>query len=284
MKKNRILFIIIILFFMSCTSVDRKIHKNSKKEEYYLLRGINYTRQGDYIKGLKEYEKAYNLNQNNILVLKELGKTYVKLEEYDRGIFYYSRALKLNGNDQECIKNLGYIYFLKNELKESLEYINRLSARNLDFQTLKLKSYLLHKNKEYKKAYDIFNNILSQNSEFDLEYFKIFIETLKKLNKNDELRLFLESNRELYEGNKDYIIFYSYSLSDYLKEYDLAEKEIKRHIVSYGGDNKLYTALAYIKYKQKDYDKANLILKLVSSKEKYDKYYLKLKERLEDKT
>ncbi len=282
--KNSIIFLLIILILTGCSSAETKNTKTAEtKEEYYILKGINYVREGNYTKGLKEYEKAYQKNENNIITLKEIARTYVKLQDYDKGIYYYSRALKIDSKDQESLRNMGYIYYLKNEPKKSLMYLDKLSVNGITPETAKLKSYLLYEDKNYKKAYKEFKNVFAQEKTLDLVYYKIFVKLLNDMGKKEELRIFLEKGMEKYNSDRDFVIFYSYALGEYFGEYDLGEKEIKRYIVSYGGNDSLYIALAYMIYNQKEYSQTESALKLVSYREKYNKDYLELEERLRGK-
>ena len=287
MKKNSIIFLVIILIFTSCSSStqvkNKKTNQVETKEEYYILKGINYVREGNYTKGLKEYEKAYQKNENNIITLKEIARTYIKLEDYEKGIYYYLRALKIDSKDQESLRNLGYVYFLKDNPKQSLAYLNKLSSKGINFETLKLKAYLLYEEKDFKTAYKNFKVIFSQEGQLDLIYYKIFANLLNDMGKKEELRIFLEKGKEKYGSEKDFIIFYSYGVGEYFGEYELGEKEIKRYIVTYGGNDSLYMTLAYMIYNQKEYAQAESALKLVSYREKYNNDYMELKERLREK-
>ena len=283
-KKNSIIFLIIILILAGCSSSQvKKSEEVETKEEYYILKGINYVREGNYTKGLKEYEKAYQKNENNIITLKEIARTYIKLGDYESGIYYYSRALKIDEKDQESLRNIGYAYFLKGDNKKALSYLSRLSLDGTNFETLKLKSYLLYEEKNFKMAYKNFKYVLNQEKEMDLIYYKIFAELLNDMGKKEELRIFLEKGKEKYGSQRDFIIFYSYAAGEYFGEYDLGEKEIKRYIVAYGGNDSLYMTLAYMIYNQKEYAQAESALKLVSYRERYNKEYMELKERLKEK-
>lgn len=283
-KKNRIIFLIIVLIFVGCTSNEVKNTKaNETKEEYYILKGINHVREGNYNKALKEYEKAYQKNENNIITLKEIARTYVKVGEYDRGIYYYSRALKVDSKDQESLRNMGYIYFLKDDLKKSLSYLNKLTSEGVSFETMKLKAYLLYKEKNYKGAYKTFKQVFEKEKQLDLIYYKIYAELLNDMGKKEELRIFLEKGIEKYGTEKDFIVFYSYAIGEYFGEYALGEREIKRYIVSHGGSDSLYMTLAYMIYNQKEYAQAESALKLVSYRERYNKDYLELEERLRER-
>ena len=283
-KKNSIIFFIVILIFTACTSSEVKsTHKEDTKEEYYILKGINYAREGNYTKALKEYEKAYQKNEDNIITIKEIARTYVKLGDYDRGIYYYSRALKIDGKDQESLRNTGYIYFLKGDLKKSLVYLNKVSPEGINAETIKLKAYLLYKERDLKNAYKNFKQVFSQEKQLDLVYYKIYSELLNDMGKKEELRVFLEKGMGKYNSDRDFVIFYSYAVGEYFGEYALGEKEIKRYIVSYGGSDSLYMTLAYMIYNQKEYAQAESALKLVSYRERYNKDYLELEERLREK-
>ena len=281
MKKNSIIFLL-ILIFTSCSSADvnKAAEGKDSREEYYILRGINYVREENYVKALKEYEKAYQKNENNIITLKEIARTYVKLKDYDKGIYYYSRALKADPKDQECIRNLGYTYYLKNDNKKALEYLNKLSSEGAGAETLKLKGYLLYERKDLKNSYKTFKEVFAKEEQPDLFYCKIYADLLSDMGKKEELRIFLEKGLERNSADKDYVIFYAYALGEYFGEYQQGEREIKRYIVSYGGNDSLYIALAYMIYNQKEYSQAESALKLVSYRERYNKEYLDLEERL----
>lgn len=283
-RKNSIIFLAVVLIFTACSSSNVKTSlQDDTKEEYYILKGINYAREENYIRALKEYEKAYQKNENNIITLKETARVYVKLQEYDKGIYYYSRALKIDDKDYESLRNTGYIYFLKKEPKRALKYLDALPSDKTNSETLKLKAYLLYDEKDYKAAYQNFKKAFAEEGKLDLIYFKIFAELLKDMGKKEELRIFLEKQLEKYSSNKDFIIFYSYALGEYFGEYDLGEREIKRYIVSYGGSDALYTTLAYMIYNQQEYADAESTLKLISYRERYNKDYLELEERLREK-
>lgn len=283
MKKNNIIFLL-ALIFAGCTSTEiNNSSAKDNKEEYYILKGINYVREENYTKALKEYGKAYQKNENNIITLKEIARTYVKLKDYDQGIYYYERALKIDPKDQEAVRNISYTYYLKGNNKKALESLNRLSGEGINAETIKLRANLFYKNKEYKKAYKNFKEILPKENELDLFYYKIYANLLSDMGKKEELRIFLEKGLEKYGSKKDYVMFYSYALGEYFGEYDVGEKEIKRYIVSNGGDDTLYIALAYMIYNQKEYSHAESALKLVSYRERYNKDYLELEERLRKK-
>lgn len=280
MKKSSIIFLLILIFTACSSSNLKDENTRESKEEYYILRGINYVREENYTRALKEYEKAYQKNENNIITLKEIARTYVKLGDYDKGIYYYNRALKIDSKDQESIRNIAYTYYLKNDNKKSLEYLNKLSSDGANAETIKLKAYLLYENKDYKTAYRNFKEVFSRENNLDLFYYKIYAQLLNDIGKKEELRIFLEKELEKNNSNREYVIFYSYALGEYFNEYAQGEREVKRYIVSYGGNDSLYIALAYMIYNQKEYSQAESALKLVSYKERYNKDYLELEERL----
>ena len=48
--------------------------------EYSLLRGVNYSQQNQYEKAIIEYQKAYALDSNNVILLKEMGYCYYQIK------------------------------------------------------------------------------------------------------------------------------------------------------------------------------------------------------------
>ena len=280
MKRINIILIVIILL-SGCTSTEINKSKNLKeKEEYYIIKGMNYERDNSYTKALKEYEKAYKLNKNNIITLKDIAGIYTKLKDYDNGIFYYEKALKLDERDNDVIRNISFVYFLKKDYKKSLEYIGKIPYSDKNVESLKLESYLLYMTKNYEKSYDIFQMVLKENSEIDISYYEIYLNLLEKLNKKNEMRIFLENNLIKNRNNEKYVIFYANSLKNYFDEYSLGEKELKRYIVTYGGNDDVYLTLAEIFYEEQKTDKSKEILNFISNKGRYSEKYLYLKERL----
>lgn len=260
--KNKIFYVLTFILLTGCSSVN-KISSSKKKEDYKLLKGMNYTREENYNQGLKEYEKIYKTDKNNPIILKELGKTYARLENYDDGIKYYKKALKIDKKDKESMRNLSYLYFLKGDFKTSFEYIERLSQKDRDFETRKFRSYLLYKNKKYKEAYQEFKNIQAEDTNFDLTYSEAYIEILDRLNKKDEIKSFLEKGIKENSANEEFIILYSCKMGEYFDKYNLGEREIKRYISSYGGSRNLYITLAQMAKKQKNDREEKTLLKLI---------------------
>ena len=68
--------------------------------EYSLLRGVNYSQQNQYEKAIIEYQKAYVLDSNNVILLKEMGYCYYQFGDYTKAEEFWLKALKQTPNDE----------------------------------------------------------------------------------------------------------------------------------------------------------------------------------------
>lgn len=271
-KKISILFILI--FLLGCSSSDPK---KNEREEYFLIRGLNYSKENNLIGALGEYEKALDENSKNIITLKEIAKVYARLEEYDLSIKYYKKALDIDKKDIDSLKGISVVNYLSGETGKALSYIKDIPTNALEPEIKKYRAYLLYEKKDYKKSIKEFEEIFENSKEFDKVYSRIYLELLSKNKKNENLRIFLEENKEKFKDNREYLLFYFDSIGEYFGEYEKIEKEIKREIAEKGGDDELYLALTKVIYSQHEYAKAKYSFKLISDKERYKKNYLELK-------
>lgn len=240
MKKTNNLFILIFfaLFMVGCSSV------NNKKEEYYLLKGMNYARDGKYTKAIKEYEKTLDNNSKNLYALKEQAKAYTALKEYKKSISNYKKVLKIEKNNPESLKGISYSYYLNKDYSNALKYLKKVPEDELDIDSKMLKALVLSKNKYTEKAIFEFEEAFSKIDTFNKEYSEIYLSLLNKEKKREKMRIFLEEEREKYFDVENFVIFYVESIKIYFEEFDLAEEILKRYISNYGGSDNLYVTLA----------------------------------------
>lgn len=240
MKKINNLFILIFfaLFITGCSSI------NNKKEKYYLLKGMNYAREGKYTKSIKEYEKILDDNPKNLYALKEQAKAYTALKEYDKSISNYKKVLNIEKYDPESLKGISYSYYLNKDYSKAFKYLKKVPQDELDIDSKMLKALVLSKNNYTEKAIFEFEEAFSQIDTFNKEYSKIYLRLLNNEKKIEKMRIFLEEEREKYFDVENFIIFYVESIKIYFEEFDLAEEILKRYISNYGGSDELYITLA----------------------------------------
>ena len=112
----KILLILCLMFCVGCSN------SNSKEEKYSFIKGINLYQKGKKKDALKEYEKAYEINPNNVVVIKEIAFLSYELGDINSAIEFYEEAY----------------------LEKSRRHLEEISDIK-DDDILKLKRMLLHK-------------------------------------------------------------------------------------------------------------------------------------------
>lgn len=133
--------ILLILYLMFCVGCS---NSNSKEEKYSFIKGINLYQKGKKKDALKEYEKAYEINPNNVVVIKEIAFLSYELGDINSAIDFYEKAHKLDPTDKDVVKNLVNLYYSKGDLEKSRRHLEEISDIK-DDDILKLKRMLLHK-------------------------------------------------------------------------------------------------------------------------------------------
>ena len=103
---KKILLIISLLLLIGCTSAD-----NKDKKEHYLIRGMNYSKNGDFTKAISEYKKFYEIDKKDPVLLREMGLAYAQIGNYEISKKYYLEALKLEPQDQVTLSNMAILFY-----------------------------------------------------------------------------------------------------------------------------------------------------------------------------
>lgn len=253
--KSRLIFLGISLFLVGCSST-----KVDKEAEYSLLRGINYSQQQEYSKAMVEYEKSYDINPNNLILLKELGYCYYQFGDYEKAEKFWLKGLELSSKDENLIKNLATLYYEQRELDKSLKIMQKAYNRN-DSYYLRLKA-LISLESDKIEAYRIFKEM--DTSDFDLCSSIKYMNVLKELDKKDELYYFLKNSYPLFKENRDYIIEYAQNLADIYSLNREAEIVLLDYLTENGNDENIIFQLSNLYLKNGDRKRAENILKLIS--------------------
>ena len=134
----KILLILCLMFCVGCSN------SNSKEEKYSFIKGINLYQKGKKKDALKEYEKAYEINPSNVVVIKEIAFLSYELGDINSAINFYEKAHKLDPTDKDVVKNLVNLYYSKGDHEKSRRHLEEISDIK-DDDILKLKRMLLHK-------------------------------------------------------------------------------------------------------------------------------------------
>jgi Flp pilus assembly protein TadD len=266
---------------VACTNTTST---NTDKEEYYVIRGMNYSQEGKTLEALREFEKAYGKNNENIITVREMALAYAQLADYEKSEEFYKKALALDPRDQASIKNLALLNYVKKDYDKADEYLESVSKDSIDTMVLKLRGFILFKNGDADKAYTLLKNSMLMEDGLDMEFYNIYSQVLLKKSKYMELYRTLEYAYEKYPEDKNYIIFYTRVLANNYSEYDKAEQILKRYVAVNGTDDVLLLQIAKISMANGDVLTAENSIKMISDKYKYDIEYLNLKKDVLDKT
>lgn len=272
-------FIFILLFIFGCTSVENREVENIDSK-YLILKGMNLKKVGKYSQALELYKEALKSNGKDNILYQELGETYIKLGEYSKGIKYYKKALEISSYKMDINKNLAYAYYLEKDYSNSLDCISKLSERELDTESKKLKGYLLIKNKKLKEARDYLKSNENNINVFDEVYYNSYLDFLEENNYNEDLQEILNKIYEKYYNNLDAMTLYFRKKEKNCKDIVELEKELKRYIVNEKTNDELYILLGEIEYKLKKYNESKMSLKFVSSEGRMTERYINLIRRL----
>ena len=275
MKRNltNILFLLLMsVAFISCSSL-----KKSKEAEYSLLKGVNYSQQGKYQKGMEEYQKSYKINPNNAILLKEMGYTYYKFGNYQKAEEYWLKALKLQPKDEGLIKNLVTLYFEDGKYAKSINMMGS-SYNPRDDYYKKIKGLIAYREGDYRKSYNLLKDLSLES--YDTEVALIYIDVLKKADEKRELFYFLKNIYPYLNKDKEFILGYSGVLNENFKMPKESEKILLEYLVKNGNDDEVLTQLSMIYLKMGDKKKSKDTLKLLGNKDIFQENYKNLEGKL----
>ncbi len=281
---KKLLYIIFLISLIGCTSTPKTVKRTTDREEYNVIRGINYSQDGKYLEALREFEKAYGKNDKNVITLREMGLVYAQLSDYKKSEEFYKKALVIDERDQTSIKNLALLSYIKGDYEKAEEYLEIISKDSVDNMVLKLKGFILFKKGETANAYKILKGAHSLEKDLDMEFYSVYSQVLLEESKFMELYKVLENGYEKYSLDKEYIIFYTRILSNSYSEYDKAEKTLKRYIAKNGVNDELLLQLSKISFANGDIPTAENSIKMISDDYRYDLEYLNLKKDILNKT
>lgn len=275
MKKSiKDLFLLIVVpSLISCSSSTVK----NREAEYSLLKGVNYSQNGEYEKAMGEYFKSYEIAPENTILLKEMGYNYYQFGDYEKAEEFWLKAFKLTPKDEDLIKNLSTLYYEEEEYEKSLDIIkNSYNLRDNYYQ--KIYGLINYKRERLQESYNFFKNVSVES--YDVETALVYIEVLKNLNKREELFIFLQKIYPYLKDNKEFIIKYSQIL---LEDFNLTQKSeeiLINYLLENGSEDEILLQLSMLYFQMGEKEKARDTFKLISEKDMIQLKYHELKEKL----
>lgn len=275
--------ILLMNLLMACSSTEKtkfNSHKYTQKEEYFILRGENYSFEKDYLKALNEFSQAYKMNPRNTVTLLGIGYCNFELGNGDKATEYYRKALQSDPKNVVAIKNLSYLYYKKGDSLTAVSYLKMLPPDLKDLFIYKVSGYIYLDLKDYNRSYYYLNKAIIEDKSFDSELVYKYATLLRTMNKPNSIYTFLEGYYEDYKNLKEFIIAYSNILNTNKFELEKSEKVLKRYLAIMGKDDEVLILLAENNIRQGKNKQASEILSMVSPKSKYTEKYLNLKKEI----
>ena len=281
--KKITIFILLINLLVACSSTEKtkfNSHKYTGKEEYFILRGENYSFEKDYLKALNEFSEAYKMNPRNTVTLLGIGYCNFELGNREKAIEYYKKALHSDPKNIVAIKNLAYLYYKKGDSVTAESYLKMLPPDLKDLFIYKVSGYIYFDLKDYNKSYYYLNKAINEDKNFDSELVYKYAALLRKINRPNSIYTFLEGYYEDYKNLKEFIIAYSNILNMDKTELEKSEKVLKRYLAIKGKDDDVLILLAENNIRQGKKQQALEIMSMVSPKFKYTEKYLNLRKEI----
>jgi len=268
--KNKIL-IIMLFMMLGCSSIEV-----SKKKEHYLIRGMNYSKTGNYTKAIEEYKEFYKIDKKDLILLREMGLAYAQLSEYSLAEKYYLEALEIEPEDQLTLINISILYYKIGDFKKSKKYISKISSDNMDYRIFLLKGFIAFDEKDYEVAYENLSKVINLIKVEDYTFVEKYVEVLKETKRTNEIYPFIYKVYQAQKNNPIVVIDYSRFLIDIFGDYDGAFKVLKAYNAKEKND-RIILELAIRSFEVGKIKDSEAYLKLLTDAYLYDVNVLQLK-------
>lgn len=129
--KKFVLFIITILFNLSCSMPKIIVYNDPLSAYEHNDLGVIYEKKGMFDLAEKEYKKAINKDKNWYLPYFNLGNLYYKKGDREKAIDYYLKALEKEKNP-DVLNNLAYVLYELGRYEEAKKYIEEAITMKKD--------------------------------------------------------------------------------------------------------------------------------------------------------
>ncbi len=276
--KKTLLIIGILLSFVGCTTI-----KPQNKIEYHLIRGMNYSKVGDYPSAIKEYNEYYRVDRKNSILLGEMAMAYGQLGDYSMAERYYLENLKVAPNDNITLLNLSTLYYKTKNFEKSKRYLKKIPENTSNYRVFLLKGYLYYEEKDYEKTYFNLNKVfeiggLGQDI-ISQELIERYVDVLENTSRWYEIYPFIIKAYNLKKYDKNIVLTSSRLLAEKFDDYETSMKFLKEYTANERSDE-IILELAKLNFEIENFTQSKLYLQLLDEGYKYNLEVLSLKERL----
>ncbi|MGL5125588.1 MAG: tetratricopeptide repeat protein [Fusobacteriaceae bacterium] len=279
--KYKIFLAIFFNILLGCSNNQKTSNNGNEKSEYILLRGLNYSQNGNFIEAEKEFIKILKNNEYNPIVLEELAFVKLKLNEKKEALKLYEQIFEKNPKNINVIKNLAYIYLEDSNYEKSMDYLKKIPVSIEDSEVELLYREVFYKSQNWSELELLLEKKIVDKKDYDKEFENKYVESLLKQNKKDKLYFYLREKYSHNSSNESFLIFKTKILEEEYGEYKNSQRIIKRYITDHKYSDEILFSLGQNYLKVKEYDELSKMLKLISVSSIYDLRFLELQKALE---
>ncbi len=161
-----------------------ELYSSQEKTDTFCIfkAGQNYVRVKEYETGVKYLKKAETLNYNNSSLYLYLADGYNGLKNHEKAEFTYKKGMELYPEEKaNYLKKLSYFYYNIQDYEKAINSIDEaLIFFPANSKLLYLKGNSLGKQTKYDEAINVFNDILTKDSENKKAINKLGVMIFKK--------------------------------------------------------------------------------------------------------
>ncbi|PIU19010.1 MAG: hypothetical protein COT16_00385 [Elusimicrobia bacterium CG08_land_8_20_14_0_20_44_26] len=204
-REEGIVFAAVVSFFLlllcySFTSVCASGTSSTATDNamFHYLLYERYFNEGKYLDGLKELERAIEIDGDSVFLLKEIIPVYFDMGNYDEVLKIARKLLEKTEKNYTAFYYIASVYEIRDEIDSAVKYYeqaSKLSPENADVDFSLGRIYM--KQKKYGRAGELFEKAVTKDPENPVMRLTlaVFYEAEKKWDKA------VEQYREIYRIN-----------------------------------------------------------------------------------
>jgi len=143
---------------------NKSIELDPDNYESYVNRGVIYFNTNQFELAVNDYNIAAKLNKETTKIFLNRGISLMKLNRFEEAIPDFERVVKAEPNNAEAIASIGFCYYnLKNYELALSNYDKAISLNPNDFETLKNRGNAKAFLKDFKGSIEDYSTIIKNN-------------------------------------------------------------------------------------------------------------------------
>jgi len=240
-------------------------YQKSKEEAYigHMLEGFLYLDKKQTEHAINSFEKVIGIQPNNIASLYNLGLMHQELKQEKKAISYFDKVLQLSPEHKGTLRSLVNLAENKEFLADALAVLSKHHQTDSLYMNIAL-AQVLRSDGQVNQAIGKLKSI-DKSVELSSNYFILLGDSYI------QLKNFLQARNVFAQGlsiePSNYFLNVRYiSVLEWLGENQLALEQARKAHEFYKNDINITASLFYFEAKNKNYQKAKSLLKILESK------------------